>query len=65
MFVAHSFFGTFEEINLRFLVKGTEGDIVKRGVVFINETVPYRAVAWLANQLYKEHYLAIPTKNRI
>ncbi|MGZ5189967.1 MAG: YqjF family protein [Flavisolibacter sp.] len=59
------FLGTFEEINLRFYVKRVEGDTVKRGVVFINETVPYKAVAWLANKLYKEHYTAIPTKNVI
>ena len=57
------FLGTFEEINLRFYVKRIEGDIIKRGVVFINETVPYTIVAWLANKLYKEHYIAIPTKN--
>lgn len=59
------FLGTFEEINLRFYVKRTDGDVVKRGVVFINETVPFKAVAWLANKLYKEHYIAIPTKNAI
>jgi uncharacterized protein len=59
------FLGTFEEINLRFYVKRTEGDIVKRGVVFINETVPYKPVAWLANKLYKEHYIAIPTTHLI
>jgi uncharacterized protein YqjF (DUF2071 family) len=59
------FFGTFEEINLRFYVKRIEGNSVKRGVVFINETVPYKPVAWLANILYKEHYMAIPTKNTI
>ena len=59
------FLGTFEEINLRFYVKRVEGDTIKRGVVFINETVPYKAVAWLANKLYKEHYIAIPTKNEI
>jgi hypothetical protein len=57
--------GTFEEINLRFYVKRVGGDNVKRGVVFINETVPYKIVAWLANKLYKEHYIAIPTKNEI
>lgn len=57
--------GTFEEINLRFYVKRMEGDVIKRGVVFINETVPFKAVAWLANKLYKEHYIAIPTKNKI
>ncbi len=59
------FLGTFEEINLRFYVKRVEGDTIKRGVVFINETVPYKLVAWLANKLYKEHYIAIPTKNLI
>ena len=59
------FLGTFEEINLRFYVKRVEGDSIKRGVVFINETVPYKLVAWLANKLYKEHYVAIPTKNTI
>ena len=59
------FLGTFEEINLRFYVKRIEGDIIKRGVVFINETVPFTMVAWLANKLYKEHYIAIPTKNQI
>ena len=59
------FWGTFEEINLRFYVKRTEGGRVKRGVVFINETVPFKAVAWLANKLYKEHYITIPTKNSI
>ncbi len=57
--------GTFEEINLRFYVQRKEGGIIKRGVVFINETIPYRAVAWVANKLYKEHYTAIPTKNNI
>lgn len=59
------FLGTFEEINLRFYVKREDADGIKRGVVFINETVPFKAVAWLANKLYKEHYIAIPTKNKI
>jgi hypothetical protein len=31
--------------------------------VFINETVPFKIVALLANKLYKEHYISIPTKN--
>lgn len=53
---------TFEEINLRFYVTRRDGDRLKRGVVFINETVPYRVVAWLANILYKEHYTAVPTR---
>lgn len=59
------FFGNFEEINLRFYVKRKEGDFVKRGVVFINETIPYPIVAWVANKLYKEHYTVVPTKHEI
>lgn len=55
--------GTFEEVNLRFYVYKKEGNEIKRGVVFINETVPYKAVAWLANKLYKEHYTAVKTKH--
>ena len=57
-------FGTFEEINLRFYVSRKVGNETRRGVVFINETVPYKAVAWLANALYKEHYTTIPTKHQ-
>ena len=57
------FLGTFEEINLRFYVKRKTTAGYQRGVVFINETVPYKPVAWLANKLYKEHYIAIPTKH--
>jgi len=37
--------GTFEEINLRFYVSRKVGNETRRGVVFINETVPYKAVA--------------------
>lgn len=57
-------FGTFEEINLRFYVKKTENNTIKRGVVFINETIPYPVVAWVANKLYKEHYTVVPTKHK-
>lgn len=55
--------GNFEEINLRFYVLRKENGIIKRGVVFINETVPSKIVAWIANVLYKEHYSVIPTKH--
>ncbi|HRC32747.1 MAG TPA: DUF2071 domain-containing protein [Bacteroidia bacterium] len=56
--------GTFEEVNLRFYVVRKVGDQLRRGVVFINETVPNKIVAWVANKLYKEHYIAIPTKHK-
>jgi uncharacterized protein YqjF (DUF2071 family) len=58
-------FGTFEEINLRFYVIRKEENQIKRGVVFINETIPYKIVAWIANVLYKEHYTVVPTKHTI
>ena len=57
------YLGSFEEINLRFYVVRKDGDTLKRGVVFINETVPYVVVAWMANYLYKEHYTAVKTKH--
>jgi uncharacterized protein YqjF (DUF2071 family) len=59
-------FGNFEEINLRFYVKRLEDNgNIKRGVVFINETIPYPIVAWIANKLYNEHYTVVPTKHEI
>ena len=57
------FWGTFEEVNLRFYVIRKVGNEVRRGVVFINETVPSPIVARVANKLYKEHYMSIPTKH--
>ena len=56
-------FGSFEEINLRFYVTRKDGNTIKRGVVFINETIPYPIVAWMANKLYNEHYTVVPTKH--
>jgi hypothetical protein len=39
--------------------------MVKRGGVFINETIPYKSVAWVANKLYKEDHTVVPIKNII
>ena len=46
----------FEEVNLRFYVKRREPDQIKRAVSFIQEIVPRRAIAFLANALYNERY---------
>ncbi|MCI9843774.1 YqjF family protein [Flavobacterium pectinovorum] len=46
----------FEEVNLRFYVKRFENGEWKRGVVFIKEIVPKKAIAFIANTLYQEHY---------
>jgi uncharacterized protein YqjF (DUF2071 family) len=50
----------FEEVNLRFYVKRFDNGIWKRGVVFIKEFVPVRAVSFVANNFYGEHYQTIP-----
>ena len=49
---------TFEEVNLRFYVRFKENGEWKRGVVFIKEIVPKRMIAYVANKVYKEHYVA-------
>ena len=55
----------FEELNLRFYVrrKATEG--WRRGVVFVKEIVPRRAIAWLARAIYNENYVALPMRHRV
>jgi hypothetical protein len=53
----------FEEVNLRFYVKYFDGKEWKRGAVFISEIVPKHAIAFIANNLYKEHYRALPMRH--
>lgn len=57
----------FEEVNLRFYVKRFENGQWKRGVVFIKEIVPKRAITFVANTFYKENYetLAMNHKNEL
>jgi hypothetical protein len=64
--VAIPFHTRFEEINLRFYVRRREPDgATRRGVVFIREFVPRRAIASVAKHVYDEPYLAIPTRHEI
>jgi len=56
---------SFEEINLRFYVRRREGDGVRRGVVFIREFVPRRAIAWVAKRIYEEPYAAVPSSHKL
>jgi uncharacterized protein YqjF (DUF2071 family) len=46
----------FEEVNLRFYVKRETNDEVRRGVVFIKEIVPRRAISFVARAFYGEPY---------
>lgn len=53
----------FEEVNLRFYVKRLDEDGWKRGVVFIKELVPRRALSFVANLLYHENYQTLPMQH--
>jgi uncharacterized protein YqjF (DUF2071 family) len=55
----------FEEINLRFYVRREAAEGRRRGVVFIREIVPRRAIAWAARRFYNENYAAMPMRHRI
>ena len=53
----------FEEVNLRFYVRYKDDLGWKRGVTFIKEIVPKRALTLIANTIYKEKYITLPTKH--
>lgn len=46
----------FEEVNLRFYVRRETTDETRRGVVFVKEIVPRRAIAFVARAFYGEPY---------
>lgn len=57
---------TFEEVNLRFYVlRRTERGEERRGVVFIRELVPRRAIATVARVVYNEPYTAVPMSHAV
>ncbi len=58
---AAPFHQTFEEVNLRFYVKRSS----RRGVVFIRELVPKRAVAAIARFAFGENYSYVPMSHRV
>jgi uncharacterized protein YqjF (DUF2071 family) len=55
----------FDEINLRYYVKRTVGNEVRRGVAFIREVAPRWAVGLVANRLYNENYVTRPMRSEI
>jgi uncharacterized protein YqjF (DUF2071 family) len=59
------FHSNFTEVNLRFYVRHYEHGEVRRGVVFIREIVPRRAIALVARALYNENYVALPMSHKI
>ncbi|NIP39495.1 MAG: DUF2071 domain-containing protein [Candidatus Dadabacteria bacterium] len=63
--IAIPFHTDFEEINLRFYVRRKSEDGFRRGGVFIKEIVPKTMIAFVANNLYNENYIALETKNEL
>ncbi len=57
---------TFEEVNLRFyVVREMSNGEQRRGVVFIRELVPLRAIAFAARVLYHEPYVSAPMSHHL
>ena len=59
------FHRNFEEVNLRFYVRREAPEGWRRGVTFVREIVPRRAIAGLARGLYNEPYLACPMRHTV
>jgi uncharacterized protein YqjF (DUF2071 family) len=55
----------FEELNLRFYVRRDSAQETRRGVVFLKEVVPRRAIAFVARAVYNEPYVALPMQHSI
>lgn len=62
---AFPFHRNFEEVNLRFYVRRRAESGWRRGVVFIREFVPRRAIAFVARTCYGEPYSALPMSHTI
>jgi uncharacterized protein YqjF (DUF2071 family) len=58
------FHGSFPEVNLRFYVRRRTPDGWRRGVVFLREFVPKRAVAWVA-RAFGENFRRLPMKSHV
>ena len=59
--IAVPFHRSFEEVNLRFYVRRFD----RRGVVFVRELVPKRAVAAIARFAFGENYSCVPMSHHI
>jgi uncharacterized protein len=55
----------FPEINLRFYLRRIADGEVRRGVAFLSEIVPRRAISLVANTLYNEHYKTRKMSQRV
>lgn len=55
----------FPEINLRFYLRRTVNGELRRGVAFVREIVPRRAIVAVANLLFNENYVARKMAHRV
>jgi uncharacterized protein YqjF (DUF2071 family) len=56
---------SFAELNLRFYIRRWCQEECRRGVVFIKEIVPRRAVTWIARRVYDENFVTRPMRHTI
>jgi uncharacterized protein YqjF (DUF2071 family) len=55
----------YPEINLRYYINRTVGEEIRRGVGFIREIVPRRAITLVANALFNENYVTRKMGQRV
>lgn len=64
-FLPIPFHTDFDEVNLRFYVRREAGNDRRRGVVFIAEVLPRRAIATVARLIYGENYTCVPMEHHL
>jgi uncharacterized protein len=59
------FHRNFDEVNLRFYVRRSVNGAWRKGVAFVKEIVPRRAIAFVARTLYNENYVRMPMRSAV
>jgi uncharacterized protein len=59
------FHRNFDEVNLRFYVRRKVNGEWRKGVAFVKEIVPKRAIALVARSLYNENYVRMPMRSEV
>ena len=54
----------FEEVNFRFYIRHNDNGKWKKGIVFIKEIVPKKAISFIANNLYGEKYITLNMRHQ-
>lgn len=57
------FHRNFDEVNLRFYVRRRQAFAWRKGVAFVKEIVPRRAIAFVARRIYNENYVRYPMRS--